>query len=195
MSKIKNMPGVAWLVIGVCVTALVLPSAAFAAGALKFTGIEGPSISPSGGTTNTAVGVTSSGQLKVSAADPNNFYASNSVGFFGSAGGSNVPIASPPSGDALVIQTIHVDVRGAIAPSFVSLYVLKGSCISGGGSFVDNVDFASPEGMVPLAYEPGFTIPAGSLLCASSSSGETFIQAYGYSVPAADAPIFQAHRQ
>ncbi len=41
VSKIKNVPGIAWLVIGVRVTALVLPSAAYAAGALKFTVIEG----------------------------------------------------------------------------------------------------------------------------------------------------------
>ena len=32
LSKLKNMPGVAWLVIGVIVTALIMPTAAFAAG-------------------------------------------------------------------------------------------------------------------------------------------------------------------
>ena len=41
MSKIKNMPGMAWLVIGVLTTLLVVPTTAYAAGALKFIGIEG----------------------------------------------------------------------------------------------------------------------------------------------------------
>ena len=66
MSKLKNMPGAAWLVIGVCVTALALPSAAYAAGALKFTGIEGTN-----GTTASLnrVGVSSAGQVLTSEAD------------------------------------------------------------------------------------------------------------------------------
>ena len=41
MSRLKSMPRFAWLVIGVCVTALVLPSAAYASGALTFVGIKG----------------------------------------------------------------------------------------------------------------------------------------------------------
>ena len=43
MSRLKSMPRFAWLVIGVCVTALVLPSAAYASGALTFVGIKGTS--------------------------------------------------------------------------------------------------------------------------------------------------------
>ncbi len=32
-SKLKTLPAVAWLAIGVCVTAVVMPTAAFASGA------------------------------------------------------------------------------------------------------------------------------------------------------------------
>ena len=65
MSRFKNVPGVAWLLIGVCGTALVVPSAAFAAGALTFTGIEGKN-------TNKA-DATSANQLMTSAASPGSF--------------------------------------------------------------------------------------------------------------------------
>jgi hypothetical protein len=193
MSKIKNMPGVAWLVIGACVTALVLPSAAFASGALKFTGIEGASVSPSGGSTNTPVGVTTAGQLRVSEADPTNFYANFTT--TGVAAGP-ISLANPPSGDALVVQTIHVSFSTQDAgPEFsATLTVDPAGCNNpGSGSVIDIVNSPTASAMIPLNYDPGFTVPSGAALCVSTAN-LTNISVYGYSVPAASAPKFQAPR-
>jgi hypothetical protein len=90
MSKIKNMPGIAWLIIGVCVTALVMPSIAYASGALQFKGIEGTS-------TNKA-DVTPSGQLLTS----NEAIADNLTGtppyvWFGSGVSDNVNLSTSAS--------------------------------------------------------------------------------------------------
>ena len=59
-SGMRKLPGVAWLLIGVSVTALALPSAAYAGGVLKFVGIEGTSankadVTPSGQVLTTEV--------------------------------------------------------------------------------------------------------------------------------------------
>jgi len=66
MSKIRNMPRIAWLIIGVPLTMLVVPTTADAAGALKFTGIEGTS-------TNKA-DMSPAGQLLTASADPGQFF-------------------------------------------------------------------------------------------------------------------------
>lgn len=45
MSKVKSMPAIGWVVVGIAVAVLAVPTVAGAKAALKFTGIEG---SPSG---------------------------------------------------------------------------------------------------------------------------------------------------
>lgn len=99
MSKVRNMSGVAWLVIGVSVTTLIMPTAAFAAG-ITWSGIEGQN--------KNKADVTSAGQLMTSPADVSSSFLSPMT--FVNTENNNAPddLYDPPSGEAAVITSIHV---------------------------------------------------------------------------------------
>jgi hypothetical protein len=180
MSKFKNMPGVAWFVIGVCVTALVMPTAAFAAGALKFTGIEG--------TSGNKADVSPSGQILSAAASPANYYGSADV-VVGSS--DYVAIASPPSGDALVVTSIDDDVYADPSPGagqFDTFLIGSSSCSANEGIY-DHALNPPTVGNIAVAFNPGLVVPSGDALCGlGGGSVEGEADVIGYTVPAADAP-------
>ena len=105
MSKFKNIPGLVWLVIGVLVTLLVIPTTAYAAGALKFVGIEGTS-------TNKA-DVSPAGQLLTTEANPTMFrtYIDDTTGV--PSFGCSAVTTTLPTGDALDLRDVSVSTTAA----------------------------------------------------------------------------------
>ena len=175
MSKFRNIPGLVWLVIGVLVTLLVIPSTAYAA-ALKFTGIEGTS-------TNKA-DVSPGGQLLTTSADP-----SASYNFLSAFSPDYTLAAQPPVGKALMITSLHFDVYSNPNPAddpYEEIALYSGSCV-GFITTIDEVDPAS-EGVTVLPYDPGIPVPAGDSLCSDGVSLYGDLEASGYTVPSADVP-------
>jgi hypothetical protein len=165
MSKLKNMPGLAWLVIGVLATLLLIPTTAYAAGALKFTGIEGPS-------TNKA-DVTPAGQLLTTEDQPSNLVgyqgfisASSSAGYAG--------IFAAPSTEAVLLDTVSLDVRSfsgsASGTTAYSLFVGASNCNDQVGTWYQEI---SPTGigMTEIPLTPGVTVPPGDSLCSYYLTG------------------------
>jgi hypothetical protein len=187
MSKFKNIPGLVWLVIGVLVTLLVIPSTAYAA-ALKFTGIEGTS-------TNKA-DVTPAGQLLTTEAQPSNLLGGSSEGrgdFLGSAAGPTTVVFTAPSNEAVVMDSLWLDVvywtTSAGADTAYALYVGNSTCTTSVGDWAITVNptgFGTTE--VPLT--PGVAVPAGDALCAGadapSGTFEIAATATGSLVPSTD---------
>ena len=194
MSKFKNIPGLVWLVIGVLVTLLVIPSTAYAA-ALKFTGIEGTS-------TNKA-DVTPAGQLLTTEAQPGNLLGGSStdVGYIsGSTTFASGVLFKAPSTEAVVLDALTLSVRGyatsASGNTYYDVYVGTGTCSGQVGSWLLSITptgFGTTE--VPLT--PGVAIPAGDSVCSESqtASGTFFVgvTATGALVPATDVSNAQPH--
>jgi hypothetical protein len=178
MSRIKNPPSVVWLVIGVLVTLLVVPTAAVAAG-LKITEVEG--------TSTHVANVTSAGQLLTTEANPRDFFQNANEG--PSTSGVFVPVAVPPSPYALVVTTVHLDTYADPTPGFgqyAFLVVETGTSCTGSdvGSYFQ---ILNPGGIgeIDIPVAPGLGIPSGDALCAESG-GSVGIGASvsGYTVPA-----------
>jgi hypothetical protein len=173
VSKLKNIPRVVWLVIGVLVTLLVIPSTAYAA-ALKFAGIEGTS-------TNRA-DVTAAQQLLSTEAQPANYYSDGHGGF----DGSDHPglLAEPGSKDALIVKSVHLSSFTSTSGYWsATIYIGNPSC----GSEFAVVDTANGKGPMQTMwpYEPGISIPAGDALCGLGSGVANFFTSVtGYQVPA-----------
>jgi hypothetical protein len=172
LSKLKNIRGGAGFVLGLIVAVLLIPSVAIAATA-TLTEIKGAS--------GNKANVTAAGQLQTSPADINSAFATNIFGF--DAGDGSVPIYAPPTGDAAVITSIHVDVSDLTGSA--DDYVVLDVCNQ--GIFLDEVD-TTTDGAWVLPYSPGYVIPAGESLCAATAAGFARVEANGYLVPAADAP-------
>ena len=181
MFKLRNMPGVGWLVIGVCLTALVMPSVAFAAGALKFTGIEGTS-------TNKA-DVSSANQLLTASASPSHYFATADVGLTATA----QAIAIPPSGDGLVVTSVELATYSDPSPAadYVNLSIGNSTCTTFVGPYQHG---ATPSGIgeTIIPFDPGLAIPSGDALCAAGLGLGVYVAVIGYTAPAADIPIAAA---
>jgi hypothetical protein len=163
----------------VLVTLLVIPSTAYAA-ALKFTGIEGTS-------TNKA-DVTTAGQLEVAPAGPGSYFA-DAYGF--SSGGDTLAVvATPPAGDALIVQTVHLDI--SLFGSGVYLYLGVQTGASCSGSQVGSYDEGfTPQsaGDIDVPLEPGVVVPAGDSLCLRAfGTVDVSPSATGYTVPSSEVP-------
>ena len=96
-----------WLVIGVLLTLLVIPTTAYATAALKFAGIEGTS-------TNKA-DVTPAGQLLTTESQPSN-YEDYSV----QIGDQCYGLTRIPSGDAFIAEQVEVVVTQTVTASSFS---------------------------------------------------------------------------
>lgn len=185
MSKIRNMPGIAWLVIGVLVTLLVIPSTAYAA-ALKFTGIEGTS-------TNKA-DVAPTGQLLTAPAYPSQLKTyTSSV----SSGYECEPVTPNLTSQAYVLRDLYnvFDNTPAQDPNttYVTLEVNPASntdCSFSSADFLNNVLPTNDQtGDVDYPFPVGYVIPAGYQLYLEGWNGvEDQVTANGYLIPAADTP-------
>jgi hypothetical protein len=109
---------------------------------------------------------------------------------FPSSSGACTPIATPPTGKALIIKSVAVDTYGIETPGsgrYASFWVGTSTC----ESFV--MDINPPGvGLIDQPFEPGLGVPAGKKLWvyASSISAEAF--AFGYSVAASAVPASAA---
>jgi hypothetical protein len=194
MSKFKNIPGLVWLVIGVLVTLLVIPSTAYAA-ALKFTGIEGTS-------TNKA-DVTPAGQLLTTEANPTTFRT-----YFGnidalSGGGCSPLTPALPTGEAFDLRDLSVSFLASnvqvtaggtnTGDSSISLFAAPTS-VNFCSSLEDYaiVAYAVPQGgqtgNIDLPENPGFVVPNGYQVYLIANGLESDVTANGYLIPSNDAP-------
>jgi hypothetical protein len=189
MSRIKNMPRLAWLVIGIALVVLLIPTTVGAVAAITYNGIEGK-------TGNKAI-VSPAGQLLTTPADPNSLYESGSSLANLTSSNSPYEVGTPPSGSALIITSLAVDTYSVSSPgpnNVVNFYVQAGSC-SGSqvGSWTTDVN---PPGVgvqdVPLGS--GFAIPAGDALCLYIyGSPQVNVWAAGYSVPSSEVAAEPEH--
>ncbi|HVC71567.1 MAG TPA: hypothetical protein VNC61_15035 [Acidimicrobiales bacterium] len=169
MSKIKKMSRGGWIVIGILIAMMMVPSGVAVAKALHFTGIEGTS-------TNKA-DVSAAGQLLTTQADAGASYTRWTPGIT-----TPRSLAVIPAGDALIITSIHIDnISGTTGG--VAFGIANNGCTS--GATFDSVNFAS-NGITVLPYEPGVPVPAGDEVCAFPGGGWIGAATVtGYFVPAA----------
>jgi hypothetical protein len=161
---------------------MVIPVGALATAALTFKGIEG--------TSGNKADVTGASQLLTATASPANFYDGGDVETITS--GEWNELASPPTGDALVITAIQIDVYSDPSPGpedFVALGVQTGVCSETRvGSYAHSVNPGS-VGPIELTFDPGIAVPSGDSLCqVTDGSVESENAAIGYTVPASDVP-------
>ena len=182
----RNLPRAGWFIGGVVVTAVLAPAAAYAV--LAFTGIQGTQGS---GTTLYKAAVSNTHHLQVSEAYPANFY-SKYVEF----GASKTLLAIPPTGTALIIKTIHATwASNTSYQDYLLFYINKfkvggltaGAC-STVGRRIDSIEFSTTSGAQPLAYEPGFSVRQGEVLCVVTGNSVGSASVFGYTVPMADIP-------
>jgi hypothetical protein len=195
--RIKNMSRGGWIVVGILIAVMLVPSGVAVAKALKYTGIEGTS-------TNRA-DVTPAGQLLTTEAQPSNLLggSSSDSGFFSAT--STVELTglfSAPSNEAVVMDAITLDVAywdtSAGPNTYYDLYISDDAC-----TLSDQVGYWTPTfspngyGSTEIPLTPGVGIPAGDTLCAYSyaSSGEFQVHVFatGSLVPSGSVPEVKTH--
>ncbi len=185
MSRLKNMPRFAWLVIGVCITALVLPTAAYASGGLTFTGIKG--------TSGNKADVTAGTQLLTAEAAPSAFqdYAALDKG-----SGCYV-LTTVAAGQGFIAKNLVVspDFTGSPQGGSEMVRYFTGSTCTGTqfGTFWVVAASGSSNYTAPqtLPLDPGFAVATGDsvsvqVVQVSSSSLGLDFYLQGYTVPSAD---------
>ena len=187
MSRLKSMPRFVWLVIGVCVTALVLPSAAYASGALTFVGIKGTS-------TNKA-DVTAASQLLTTEAAPSAFRDYSAI----DKGAGCYVLTTVAAGQGFIAKNLVVnpDITGSPQGGSEMVRYFTGSTCSGTqfGTFWVVSSSGSSNYVVPqtLPLNPGFAVATGDsvsvqVVQVSSSSLGLDLYLQGYTVPSSDVP-------
>jgi hypothetical protein len=179
MTRIKNMSRGGWIVIGILIAMMLVPSGVAVAKVLKDTGIEGTSMNKAD--------VTPASQLLVAEADPNALFQSGES--FPNESVFGVAATAPPS-SALIITTLHVDIFGDPSPGvgqLVEFDVETGTTCGGSevGSFRQTVN---PPGLgeFDTSLAPGVAVPSGDVLCvAEDGSVLSEVSASGYIVPSA----------
>ena len=187
MSRLKNMPRLAWLVIGIVLAVLVIPTAAAAKAGLKYTGIEGTS-------TNQA-DVSPAHQLLTTEADPDSlmtYQQSVSQGF------ECQPVTpSLPACESYVLKDIFNQIQNVqpagTQTSYVSFQVVPSSnttCAFSTSGFIDNiVPDASAQGEVDFPFPEGLIIPNGYQLYAEGFNNiQDQMTANGYLIPSSAGP-------
>ena len=101
---------------------------------------------------------------------------------------SCVAAATPPSGAALVIKTVNIDVI-SVGGSQPFVKLLDRRELS--GSYVTDVELTG-RGLITLPLDPGIAIPSGQRLWANTSAGNVQVSAIGYQVPGGSVPAAPA---
>ncbi|HEX8102937.1 MAG TPA: hypothetical protein VF533_10005 [Solirubrobacteraceae bacterium] len=100
------------------------------------------------------------------------------------------PIATPPTGRALIVKSISVDVFGLASPSGSTYVALGVACA--GAAYVN----PSSLGVTTIPFEPGYVVPAKTQLMAYRSGDvQAVVTVTGYTVPASQAPAAAASPQ
>jgi len=187
MSKIKNISAAGWLVAGVIAALLLVPTTAVAVTTATVSIIKG-------GTAMGEASVTPAHQLLSTTANPGAYV---NTGFVTSTGGV-VIVVSPPSGDALIVNTIHIDTQSDPTPgmlAYVSLFIETGLACTGNpvGTYEQLVNPGS-LGETDVPYSPGLAVPAGDALCAVAQDNlEVNLSVSGYTVPSSEVPAGPVH--
>lgn len=196
LSKIKNMSRGGWVIIGFMAALLLVPSGMAVAKALKYTGIEGTNGNNS--TLNQAL-VTSAGQVEVAPSDPASLFQ-NSYGVT-DGGDTYANVATPPSGDALVLDTAHVGIYSYGSGVYLYLGVQDSTtCSSSNLQVGDYHEFIASSGVgdIDVPLDPGLVIPSGDSLCLQAyGTISATASASGYEIPAsaaANGPLRRVHQ-
>jgi hypothetical protein len=178
MSRLTKVPAVGWVVVGVAVAVLAVPTVAEAKAVLKYTGIEG--------TSGNQADVTTAGQLQTAAAGPAAAY----VGTVEDNDTTGVAIAQASPGQAMMITSIAVDSWGlSTSDPYVFIYMPNTStCGTYTSLSLEAEDDPGSDGNTVYPFDPGLPLPAGDVLCASAYDVSTTITVSGYAVPASDVP-------
>jgi hypothetical protein len=197
MSKFNSIPRAGWVIIGLVLALLLVPTMAVAA-TVTYNGIKGTN-----GTTTTQnkADVSSDGQLLTTEASPTNYFTHVATWQYEQPGSE---IATTTT-EGLIVQEIHLAWYNASAEDAVQLFIDAAADPDGACSSENNPDvkeladaaYLSPaNGFMALPYEPGLAVPNGYDLCiqAVAKSATGFAYVYGYSVPADDVPGFSGPR-
>jgi hypothetical protein len=175
IKRLKNTPRLAWLVVGGCVAAILVPSAAVATG-LVYNGIKGPS--------GNKADVTTASQLLTAPATPANYFSSADVAL----SPTYTAVATPAAGDGLVVTSVNISVTATPTPgtSVINFDIGNPSCSGYVGPFQHGV-YPSSIGPTEITFNPGLVIPSGDALCAAANVG-TYVDAIGYTGSSAAIP-------
>jgi hypothetical protein len=166
MSRIRDLPGAAWVAVGLAAGALIVPAAAVAAGNVGIIGSNG----------NTAK-VTTSGSLQVAEATPASFKEYIRFGLIDSAG--CVKVATVPAKKGFVLKELTVDVWDDPSPGSgqdIEFFTTKTCTVR---SIIFDVNPGS-VGAYQYAFNPGFGVARGHSLYAEAFgvSGETYLNGF-----------------
>jgi hypothetical protein len=175
MAKIRELSRTGWLVTGLVIALILIPTAA---AAVTFTTIVG--------TSGNKADVTATHQLQTGETSPINFYASGTTAWGGPP--QSAEIANPPSGEAIIIQSIHIAWNGTSGGG-LNISVQANSSCSSYVLAMDRVEFSTASGQIALSYGPGFALPNADFLCAATdATSNVTVSVYGYKVPSATVP-------
>ncbi len=181
MSGLKNMSRGGYIVVGIVMALILVPSGV--AAALAYTGIEGSS--------GHVANVSDAGQLLTTEANPSSFFQNSDAVLSTS---KLIRIATPsPSADALVVTTIHFEVGSDPTPGdfdYIETEVVTGTTCGGSKVGTYTHVFTPPTiGEYDISLAPGLAIPQGDSLCGDDSHNlVTEADVSGYTVPSADVP-------
>jgi hypothetical protein len=172
--RLKNVPRSAWLVVGVCIAAVVMPTAAVAT-ALSYTGIEG--------TSHNKADVSTAGQVLTAPATPSNYYATGQVVITGSP----TAVATAPAGDGLVLTSLNISVSSFTTGANYQLLIGNAACTVGIGGY-SHVFTPASGGDTEITFSPGVVIPSGDALCGNEVGASVAITPVGYTGSSAAIP-------
>jgi hypothetical protein len=146
---------------------------------------------------NNFTDVTADGQLLTTTTNPSTFVNSSDVAL---SGGVSQPIVSPPTGNAMVVTTIHLATVSVSTPGAgedIFLLIQSGTTCQSSvkvGSYAELV-FPGSVGETDLPFNPGLAIPAGDALCAIVSGDvQAVATVTGYLVSSSEVPQGPLHR-
>ncbi len=173
--RLKNVPRSAWLVVGVCIAAVVMPTAAVAT-ALTYTGIEG--------TSHNKADVSTAGQVLTAPATPSNYYATGQVNLTGAV----TAVATPPAGDGLVLTSLDISVYSFTPGANYQLIMSNAAC-TGPAPGYGHVFTPASGGETEITFSPGLVIPSGEALCGNlAGSVSVAVTPVGYTGSSAAIP-------
>lgn len=195
MSRVKNMSRGGWIVVGILVAMLLVPSGV-AAARTAYQGIIG--------TSGNKADVTPAQQLLTTEASPTK-YEDYEAGVASAVGRYDcTSVSGPiPAGEAFVAQQVDLDIDladspagysggpngGHVSESEFTLYAETPSVGCGYGSSIMSGE--APDGNVgnvTIPFVPGVIVPSGYSIDISVFGMDAAIYVTGYVVPSADAP-------
>jgi hypothetical protein len=158
MSRIRNLPGAAWVAIGLATGALIVPAAAVAAGNVGIIGSNG----------NTAK-VTTSGSLQVAEATPASF---KEFVHFSPTSAHCTKVATVPAHKGFVLKSVTFDVFEDTSPGSANNVFLATRSDCAPSSVIMDENPGSVNA-TQLSFGPGFAVAPGHSLYIEDFNGVT----------------------